>query len=166
MSDIWLISDTHFGHSNILTFEPYYRPFKTIEDHDEQLIQNWNNVVKPGDKVFHLGDFCLASQSIKIAKRLNGNKYLIMGNHDKAPTQQYLSSGFHKLLGSVTLEKFILTHIPVSDKQFSRFKGNIHGHLHSKLLEDKRYFNVSVEQINLTPINYEEVKILFNERNS
>ena len=52
--DIWIISDTHFQHENILKFEPT-RPGSTIQEHDEALIDNWNSVVKPGDKVYHLG---------------------------------------------------------------------------------------------------------------
>jgi len=61
--EIFLISDTHFGHGNILTFKDKsgqpIRPYKTLEEMDEALIDNWNKVVKPTDKIYHLGDVAI-----------------------------------------------------------------------------------------------------------
>lgn len=161
----YFISDTHFGHKNIIKFYPELRPFSTIEEHDEVLIQNWNSVVKKGDRVFHLGDFAWGTANIvKTVQRLNGVKYLIMGNHDTAPTVNYLK-GFHKCLGCLAYDKFILSHIPVTSDQFYRYLGNIHGHLHAKTMEDTRYFNVSVEKIGLKPISFDELYKKFQENN-
>lgn len=58
---------------------------------------------------------------------------------------------------SLEIQKYILTHIPVHMDQFTRFKGNIHGHLHTKRIDDPRYFCVSAEQVNLTPVPISEV---------
>lgn len=79
---VFFTSDTHFGHSNIIKY--CQRPFNSAEHMDEVLISNWNEVVSPQDIVFHLGDFCFGSDKewIKILQRLNGTKYLILGNHD------------------------------------------------------------------------------------
>lgn len=55
---IWFTSDTHFGHNNIMKF--CQRPWKTVEEMDNALIQNWNSVVGENDIVFHLGDFAFA----------------------------------------------------------------------------------------------------------
>jgi calcineurin-like phosphoesterase family protein len=52
---IWLTADTHFGHTNILKY--CGRPFSSIEEMDETLINNWNNKVNQDDTVYHLGDF-------------------------------------------------------------------------------------------------------------
>ena len=52
--DIWFTSDSHFGHRNIITYSS--RPFSSVEEMDETLIQNWNSVVKPNDLIFNLGD--------------------------------------------------------------------------------------------------------------
>jgi len=83
LSKIFFCADSHFGHANILKYSK--RPFSSVGDMDEALINNWNNLVKPNDTVYHLGDFAfLPYFNIKqIANRLNGTKHLILGNHDK-----------------------------------------------------------------------------------
>ena len=80
---IYFISDLHFGHRNCLSFDN--RPFKNIEEHDETLINNWNEVVGIDDDVWILGDFSWynATKTIEIFNKLNGNKHLCIGNHDK-----------------------------------------------------------------------------------
>lgn len=81
--DSWVISDTHFGHDKIITYDK--RPFKTGKEMDEAMIKNWNSVVKPNDTIYHLGDFAFHTEDAvcNILERLNGNKILILGNHDK-----------------------------------------------------------------------------------
>lgn len=82
-------SDTHYGHTNILKYT--HRgvvkggPFATITDMNEQFIKNWNAVVRPDDQVYHMGDFAFlpSEYAIQIARRLNGKKFLVFGNHDR-----------------------------------------------------------------------------------
>jgi len=84
--NVFFTSDTHFGHKNLLGMGKG-RPFDTIEEHDEALIENWNRVVKPNDLVYHLGDISMANNPDKlreIFKRLNGNVHVILGNHDRS----------------------------------------------------------------------------------
>jgi calcineurin-like phosphoesterase family protein len=158
MSEKFFIGDTHFGHRGILKYEGEKRPFQTLEEHDEALITNWNSVVKEDDKVYHVGDFCLNRSALSIAKRLNGRKILIMGNHDVFRTEEYLEVGFERVHGVLQFENLILSHIPVHPCQLEhRFFANVHGHMHSKKLPAWNYLNVSVENINLTPITLEEV---------
>ncbi|MDQ0318995.1 calcineurin-like phosphoesterase family protein [Pararhizobium capsulatum DSM 1112] len=78
-------SDTHFLHERLLGMQP--RPFETIEEHDDTIIDRWNAVVGDADHVYHLGDFAFglakhAERVREIFDRLNGRKYLIIGNHD------------------------------------------------------------------------------------
>ena len=75
---------THFGHTNIIRF--CKRPWKTVEEMDNALIQNWNSVVGENDIVFHLGDFAFAPnwRWKELLVKLNGRIYLIMGNHDES----------------------------------------------------------------------------------
>jgi len=159
MNETFFIADTHFGHNNIITFDELkpYRAFDSIFEHDEYLIKQWNSVVSPKDRVFHLGDFCFGKKNLEIAGRLNGRKILVMGNHDHYSTADYLKY-FDKCLGASQFQSMILTHIPVHPEQMvERFTYNIHGHLHSKPLSHFRYQCVSVEQINMTPISYEQI---------
>lgn len=154
----FFIGDTHFGHKNIINFESVrpFRPFTSIEEHDEELVRRWNSVVRKGDTVWHLGDFAFGSKHIAIAGRLNGIKKLVLGNHDHYPSAEYLKY-FDKLYGAATIEGAILTHIPVHPDQLERFPMNIHGHLHTATVGDSRYVNVSAENINLTPISMEDL---------
>lgn len=153
MNKIFVIGDTHFGHKRILEFEKEKRPFKDIKEHDRNLIINWNTVVKPKDTVWHLGDVAFGEENVHILSRLNGYKHLVLGNHDQYDLELY-QKYFHKIVSSIKLEGYLLTHIPIHPSQFYRFKGNIHGHVHSNSLDDKRYFNASAENINLTPIEF------------
>lgn len=165
MINTWFTSDTHFGHKNILEYEKEARPFATIEEMHEVMIERWNNVVADKDIVYHLGDFAFGRRNINIAGRLNGKKKLVMGNHDTYPSAEYLAY-FDKLYGVIFWERCVLSHMPVHPNGLgSRWLLNVHGHLHSKKVtymseesisvatEDLNYFNVSVEQNNLTPIH-------------
>lgn len=176
MAETFFIGDTHFGHNNIIRFDATKgsRNFYTIEEHDAELIRRWNSVVRPKDIVWHLGDFCFGKKNLEIAANLNGDKRLVMGNHDHYPTADYLKY-FFKVLGAVEVKGMILTHIPVHPDQMNqgRYTHNIHGHLHTNIIKtympdcrdpasnieipDERYINVSAEQINLTPISLEEI---------
>lgn len=153
---VFVISDTHFGHSKILEFEAEKRSFSSIQEHDEYLVDRWNSVVNRKDTVWHLGDVLFGEHSFDILGRLNGLKKLVMGNHDRYPIQKYLEH-FSQVFGTVRYREYLLTHVPIHESQFYRFKGNIHGHLHSSKLDDPRYINVSAEQINLTPITFDEL---------
>ncbi|KQV41937.1 hypothetical protein [Rhizobium sp. Root1204] len=78
------IADTHFNHDNILTMQP--RPFSSIAEHDEAMIDRWNAIVGDDDVVYHLGDFAMGLNNPErirnIFSRLHGRKFLIFGNHD------------------------------------------------------------------------------------
>jgi calcineurin-like phosphoesterase family protein len=151
MSKVFLISDTHFGHANIIKYSN--RPFNNVKEMDIVLIENWNKVVSKEDKVYHLGDVGFTSFSYikRIFDSLNGTKVLIKGNHDKFKLSQYQQI-FKDVRGTHQVGGYILSHIPIHPSSLSRWKGNIHGHVHNTSLEDERYINVSVENINYTPI--------------
>ena len=96
MGKIFLTSDTHFNHLNILRYESETRPFSSIEEMNEAIIANWNSVVSPEDTVYHLGDFFMGRYDAieDILDRLNGTIKLIRGNHDtKARLELYKARG-------------------------------------------------------------------------
>ena len=181
---IFFISDTHFGHKkmvegfdNSIHVNSGKRPFETIEEHDETLVKNWNSVVKPNDTVYHLGDAFvggdISDDQLSLWARLNGRINYAPGNHCTWNKIQRLAPFCNKVQASYEFRgSVILQHIPVHPSELSsetggRFKLNIHGHLHRDLVmksghlsaqQDERYVNVSCEQINYTPISWDEIK--------
>ena len=142
------------------------RPFSTVEEMDEALMDNWNSVVKPGDKVYHLGDVTFGNKENYIKnthKRLNGKKRLIVGNHDDV---KFLAPYFEKVMLWRMFPDWglLMTHVPVHRSTLGedRFDGkgmiNLHGHIHQNPSPEGPYKCVCVEQINYTPINIEELK--------
>lgn len=163
MTTSFFISDTHFGHANILTFKDdnnnRIRSFNSVEEMDETMVERWNSRVRPQDRVYHLGDVVMNRRCLPIVGRLNGKKILIKGNHDIFKLKDY-TPYFKDIRSYKVFPKhgIICSHIPVHEGQLQhRWKLNVHGHLHQNVIPDKRYMNVSVEQINYTPITLEEI---------
>lgn len=163
MSDIFVISDTHFSHTNFLKFTDtggnLVRPFSSIQEMDEMMIDRWNSVVKQGDKVYHLGDVFFGDKDRfkRLWPRLKGSKRLIVGNHDDII---FLSQGgfFQKVMMWRKFDNLLLTHVPVHPDTLRDTMTNIHGHIHEKPSPAGPYRCVSVEQINYTPVALEELK--------
>lgn len=158
---IWVISDTHFGHENIIGY--CGRPFDSAADMDEAMVDRWNSVVKPSDKVYHLGDVAMKKADLATVKLLNGKKRLVRGNHDIFDTKDYLAAGFQEVLGVRVLANVLFSHFPVHPDSLGRFIGNVHGHIHEKPSPAGRYLNVSVERIGYTPITLEDAIVRLRE---
>lgn len=154
MKNYYCISDTHFGHLNIIEFSK--RPFESPEKMNETIIQNWNKTVKDNDRVYLLGDVATNKKYIPLLGQLKGKIILIMGNHDIYPSKLYLSY-VEDIRGYVYKEKIIMSHIPIFKGKYERYIHNIHGHLHENILDDPYYTNVCVEQTDYTPINFDEI---------
>lgn len=172
MTTVFLVADTHFGHDNICTFTDIYqnpiRPWTNAAEMDEAMVAAWNDVVRPNDKVYHLGDVVINKKHLPTMGRLNGDKILIKGNHDIFKLAQY-TPYFRDIRAYHRLDKMILTHIPIHPSSIARFGTNVHGHLHTNevMLEglpDPRYLCVSMEHINFTPISLEDVRLRISER--
>ena len=155
---IYIISDTHFGHSNIIKLGE--RPFTDKQDMEDKLIDNWNKTISNKDLIYHLGDFALGNSEYieSILQKLNGRKILIKGNHDAKSCKWYMERGFEIALDSGILleDKYLLTHKPTNIEN-SKFI-NIHGHLHQKTIGSEYYFNASVELIGYKPILFDSIK--------
>lgn len=84
-SKLFLVSDSHWCHNKEFLYKK--RGFNSIEEHDEVLVQRWNETVRPQDSVIHLGDFVLGAgkdsevKAIEYFNKLNGNITLLWGNH-------------------------------------------------------------------------------------
>lgn len=168
MATIFLISDTHFGHVKMLEFlradgTRVRREFSNVKEMDEAMVERWNTTVKPQDHVYHLGDFTMDHKLVaKYARQLNGHKRLVLGNHDHYDPRVYYDAGFKKVYSSRSIEGLVLTHIPIHFLSIPLWGlGNVHGHTHAEPAYGPEYQNVSVEQINYTPIALETVKARF-----
>ena len=178
---MWVTSDTHFGHEFIRTC--CFRPFDSVEKMDKAMIDNWNNVVQSGDIVVHLGDFSWYDRKTTnyILNKLVGDKYLIMGNHDKVFKQNKLS--FTDVMLQLQLvvretgQHIFLNHYPFLcyAGTYSKQKDiNLFGHVHSGPPSDgldlprltnlfPSQYDVGVDNNNYTPINLYELIKKINE---
>ena len=135
MNKKFYISDLHFGHANCLAFDN--RPWHTVEDMNKALIENWNSVVDSGDIVYILGDmfWCNWKEALPILDQLNGQKFLIKGNHDRCNESQFVKK-FVKITDYMELDdegrKVVLCHYPIPCFK-NHFYGwyHLYGHVHS-----------------------------------
>jgi len=164
MGETFVISDTHFGHAAMLGFKDDKgnpaRTFASCEEMDQTMEDNWNSVVRPQDKVYHLGDVAIQKKFLSVVGRLNGKKSLVMGNHDIFDAVEYLK-WFKNVRGVKVFDNHLFTHMPVV--KAGRFIANVHGHTHLNEMEDSWYKNVCVEHTNYTPVPWHIVKEIIKE---
>lgn len=176
---LFFTSDTHFNHANILRF--CNRPWESIEEHDQALIENWNSVVSPDDTVFHLGDFVFGGfpKWKEIAEQLNGHIYLIRGNHDDKQMTAGIQTLFEDCLYQARIlvdgKTVYLNHFPFlcfghGDPKIYKdsYSIQLFGHIHSgpnstsadvsrsSILYPTQY-DVGVDNNNYCPISWKEV---------
>jgi calcineurin-like phosphoesterase family protein len=160
----------HFGHANIIKF--VNRPFKTYQEMDQVLIENWNSVVSKGDTVYHLGDVVYgrdATQTYteRILNQLNGEIHLILGNHDK--TAKSLSHKFSsiKLYDEIEVlgQRIILFHYGLRTWHHDlRGVWHLYGHSHNGLPPYGKSCDVGVDCWNFKPISFAELKVYMDQR--
>ena len=164
MSNLWFISDTHFDHGNII--KHCDRPFGDWREMNAAMIDNWNDLVKPEDHIWHLGDFVYGRKRRPIryfTEQLNGHIHLIIGGHDriKDVEQGGLESyQYYKELRDP--QHIVLFHYPLESWNGS-FRGSIHlhGHCHGNLQHIlPRRLDISVDSHRFRPINYDELESL------
>lgn len=180
MKNAFICADLHFGHRGVVNYlrpdGTKQRPWYNTNTMDEALIENWNRNIGPKDTVFVLGDVAINRSALPTIARCNGEKILVKGNHDNFRLEEY-SEFFKDIHACIRIEEFILTHIPIHTYEVTRWKGNLHGHLHEKRVMrpvygpnnqwegeeiDPRYLCLSMEQINYTPIAFDDAVARFN----
>lgn len=166
MGETFVISDFHFFHNRIIRYcqrKPFSwdRGFLDELEMNEFIIQTHNDIVKPGDTVWNLGDFALCkffSELESVFNQLNGRCNLIIGNHDcySDETRKRLNRLPFKSISdhSILLDnKVLLSHRPVDKPRYP----NIHGHTHDKSLPEKVYFNACVEALDYKPVPLDDI---------
>jgi len=154
-------SDTHFSHKNIIRY--CSRPFASVEEMDATMIQRWNEKVKPGDRVFHLGDFCFGQreQVLAMTRKLNGHIVLIVGNHDSiGQPSNYGFAEKHQLLTAKINGTYItMCHYAMRIWERSHYDSwHIFGHSHGTLEAIGKSWDVGVDNNGFAPLEFEELK--------
>jgi len=162
------IADLHLGHGpGILRIRPQ---FKTIEEHDQFVVDSINEVVNPKDTLYILGDTVIRELGWFYINQINcRNKIKIPGNHcgERTPIREVFFksiTGAHARRLPSSEIGAVFTHIPVHPSCLDRWQVNVHGHLHDQLIDDPRYLCVSCEAVNFKPINMEEIRDIFISR--
>jgi len=158
---IYITSDTHYNHTNILTY--CNRPFSSVEEMNQVLIDNINNTVKPEDTLYHLGDVAFgADKWAEFINRFNcKNIHLILGNHDYRFKSRMKQSGLFRSVDKQVLfiyknKDFIFTHYPPNEKVDNVW--NLFGHIHSNGNINRKYHvDVGVDANNFTPISIDQI---------
>src|ERR1039458_9188740 len=138
----WVTSDQHWNHARIVEFEPVRLTLPA--DHNQVMIERWCEVVADDDTVIHLGDVCLGKKEdfAAISELLPGRKFLMRGNHDRAPASFYEQHGF-TLIPEFWLDyrgyRVRFQHRPDYDRVFVCYPKTlvVHGHVHHKSLDDR-----------------------------
>ena len=173
---IYYISDLHLGDERV--FEKCNRPFKDTKELEIEIVNRWNKKVSENDVVYVLGDIAEDNylQAIEIFKELNGEKHLIIGNHDLKMLEKIKNAHIFKSIEFMNIIEddgrvVCLCHYPLMDwMEFSRGGYHIYGHIHNKTnknniayeqikeyYKDKPCFNAGVDVINFQPVTLSEM---------
>lgn len=164
----WLISDTHFGHRNIVQFQQ--RP----ETHEVIMLSEWVRLVREDDNILHLGDVFMGSKGNQqrwamILSRMPGNKFLILGNHDRANMPELYETAGFTIIEPFVQDGVAFTHRPISPNSAwaaiweGQWDKNVHGHIHlngyqgefgDNLIPGKFYVNLSIEATDFRPVQF------------
>ena len=183
--DVFFVSDTHFGHANIIKY--CNRPWNSgkdeagnifvsnddVERMDNELVKRWNSVVGKNSIVWHLGDFSFGGKSTaeRIFPQLNGKINLVMGNHDHYKISWYYELGFHRVYDkTVIINDFvILSHAPLMFLNDNTPFFNVFGHIHTSDIYQtwtKHSCCVCVERHDYTPVSWYKIKETYDMMNS
>lgn len=168
---IYFTSDLHLGHKNILKLSN--RPFGEIEHHDDTIIDNYNKIVSNDDVCYILGDISW-NQSYdsykKIFNRLNGKKYIIIGNHDnkqnliRCQKEGLIISVKESQIIQINNDRVFLSHYPYREwGGYYKNAYHLYGHTHGKIDDYKQSTEISCDVWEYEPVSWEEVKKYIDE---
>lgn len=168
---VYFIGDTHFGHKDIhLKFRP---GFESVEHHDQTVAENILRTCGKRDTLYILGDVVINRASMHwLEKICEQTEYVrvVLGNHDSKErkttpsVRELFEAGVHEVYGIRDYKRAWLTHCPIHPQEMRNRILNIHGHIHDSTVNwpfveqpDDRYFNVSCEKVDYTPIEFTKI---------
>lgn len=170
---IFFTSDWHIGHDVEFLYGP--RGFSSIKEHDAAVLKNCNEIVRPEDTLYILGDLAMKGDLEAwdgVYKNLNcKNVHFIIGNHDTdnkinryVNEYHFINDGYGLPLKPSKRLTFFLTHYPTLTGNFDFDQHpvwNISGHTHSKgkftPKEDAPIYNVSLDAHDMYPVSMDQV---------
>jgi calcineurin-like phosphoesterase family protein len=176
----YFTSDTHFSHRNIIKYTN--RPFANADEMNEEIIRNWNRIVTKQDIIYHLGDVAFEKDRDKLVwmlSRLNGEKHLIWGNHDKLLKtirwQDHFQSAqpmrvIHvppEATGTGRGQRIVLCHYAMRVwDQSHHGTWQLYGHSHGSLPDDVNMLScdVGVDSWNFAPVSMAQLNIHMSKK--
>lgn len=161
MSSVFFISDLHLGHKNVCKFR---EQFSSVEEHDGFIKANLLSTVNKRSKLFLLGDIAFTGEAgdwiVNELLKYCPNTAIVLGNHDSSEGREnlikYLQAGI-KVHALTTYKSAWLTHCPIHPEELRKKTRVIHGHVHGNTINDDRFFDVSCESVDYTPISYNQI---------
>lgn len=162
-------SDFHLDHKNVIKYDN--RPFADIIDMNDEIITNHNQIVKPNDNFYFLGDFCFSNRTEHFLRQLNGNLFFIKGNHDKHDTIK-LYQKYGTYLGEqkrikIGEQEIILNHyaMRVWDKSHHG-AWHLYGHSHGSLPDNPNSlsFDIGCMNFDYKPLEFEQIKQIMSKK--
>lgn len=167
---IYLTSDLHFNHDRGFIYEA--RGFHSVEEMNEAIILRWNNIIKPEDDVYLLGDVMLgdSNKGITLLERLNGKIHIVLGNHDTDTRVELYKQASNVVEIALALKikyknyHIFMTHYPcfcgsLHHESLKKTTCNFYGHTHQKtnFYQDMPFmYHVGVDSHNCTPISIDD----------
>ncbi len=161
---IWVWSDLHLGHGNIIRYAD--RPFADAESMDATLYENWATTVGPDDTLLFVGDIAMRKAVAehtweRIRSSAGRTKLLVFGNHDLTGNGTLRVDGFDDVCSVLSMDgdpPLLFTHMPLADVPADCV--NVHGHTHGEAPRASRHINVSVEQLDYRPVALPRIRAL------
>lgn len=167
----YLFADLHLTHKKIHE----YRGFETVQAHDDFVEKRYletirksvrSPIIEKHDTVYFLGDVSFSREGWERIDTWPGHKVIILGNHCTEFEHISFIAGLKTVKavhGMLKAHEHWLTHAPLHPEHL-RGKRNIHGHLHSAKVEDRRYMNVSLENTDMAPMHIDAIRAEFDRR--
>jgi len=169
--NVYMGSDNHFYHKNIIRFQPDSRTFDSVEDMNEVIIERHNEVVGKNDHYYHLGDFAFTNNRKidELLSRMNGRKHFILGNHDKQfrkiDVKKHRDIEWIRQYSELNLKQYgidlpplVMFHYPI-DSFNRKYHGayHVHGHEHCNGRIVSGRMDIGIDGHNLYPWSLEDV---------
>lgn len=159
----YFTSDWHLNEKRIGEFNPFFRPFESIEEQNQTIINNINRFVKNDDELYVLGDVAIDEDGVSLMDKIEcENRVLIIGNYDTDKLDK-LAEYFKEIKEEMDLKvgdlECYLNHYPVNHVPD---KFNIVGHIHGLWKVKPNMVNVGVDAWHFRPVSEKEILFTYN----